>query len=91
MPPRSLSVASPAGCARGSSGLKSKPSSSEPVVYKGEKKSDAFLRFVQTEAGAWVGLPGQLKEFDELAKAFAKEKAGLDADIEASHDTACVP
>ena len=45
-------------------------------MYKGDKKSDAFLRFVQTEAGAWVGLPGQLKEFDELAKAFAKDPKG---------------
>jgi endoplasmic reticulum protein 29 len=53
--------------------LKSKPSSADPVVYKGEKKSDGFLRFVQAEAGVWVGLPGQLKEFDELAKEFGKD------------------
>ena len=43
----------------------------DPIVYKGDKKEDAFLRFAQAEANIWVGLPGQLKEFDALAKALA--------------------
>jgi endoplasmic reticulum protein 29 len=50
--------------------LKPKGSKADPTVYKGEKKSDAFLRFVQAEAGVWVGLPGQVKELDALAKKF---------------------
>ena len=41
-----------------------------------DKKEDGFLRFAQTEADVWVGLPGQLKDFDALAKAFASDKAG---------------
>ena len=48
--------------------------SAEPLKYTGEKKSEAFLRFAQAEANIWVGLPGQLKEFDALAKAFAGDK-----------------
>jgi endoplasmic reticulum protein 29 len=48
----------------------------EPVVYKGDKKEEALLRFAQAEADIWVGLPGQLKTFDALAKAFAGDKAG---------------
>jgi endoplasmic reticulum protein 29 len=47
-----------------------------PIVYKGDKKEEAFMRFAQAEANIWVGLAGQLKEFDALAKAFGKDKAG---------------
>ena len=61
---------------RGGAGLKGTPSSGTPLVYKGEKKSDAFLRFAQAEAGVWVGLPGQIKEFDDIAKGFAADPAG---------------
>jgi len=46
------------------------PSSTSPVVYSGEKKYDGFLRFAQEKAGVWIGLPGQLKVFDDLAKEF---------------------
>lgn len=53
-----------------------KKGSKEPIVFKGDKKEDGFLRFAQTEADVWVGLPGQLKDFDALAKAFASDKAG---------------
>jgi len=53
-----------------------KKGSKEPLVYKGDKKEDAFLRFAQAEADIWVGLTGQLKEFDALAKAFPGDKAG---------------
>merc|ERR1719217_556936 len=53
--------------------LKGKSSSTDPAAYKGDKKSDAFLRFVQAEAGVWVGLPGQLKDFDALAKSFSSD------------------
>ena len=62
---------------------KGKPAVEAPLVYKGEKKADAFLRFCQKEAGIWVGLPGQLKEFDTLAKAFAGDKPGTIAKAEA--------
>ena len=41
---------------------------SEPLKFTGEKKADEFLRFIQEKAGAWVGLPGQVKELDALAK-----------------------
>merc|ERR1719229_2131401 len=43
-------------------------STDSPLVYAGEKKTEEFLRFVQEKAGAWIGLPGQTKELDELAK-----------------------
>merc|ERR1719198_1901542 len=42
-----------------------------PITYSGEKKSDDFLRFIQEKAGVWIGLPGQVKELDMLAKEFA--------------------
>jgi len=45
-------------------------SSATPVSFAGEKKYEGFLRFVQEKAGVWVGLPGQVKELDELAKEF---------------------
>merc|ERR1719327_2248220 len=64
--------------------LKGKPSSVDPISYKGDKKSDAFLRFVQAEAGVWVGLPGQLKDFDELAKGFSADPAGTVKKAEAA-------
>ena len=66
------------------SGLKGTPSSGEAVAYKGEKKSDGFLRFVQAEAGVWVGLPGQLKEFDAIAKGFGEDAKGSLAKAEAA-------
>merc|ERR1719248_139310 len=62
--------------------LKGKSSSTDPAAYKGDKKSDAFLRFVQAEAGVWVGLPGQIKEFDALAKEFATDATGATAKAE---------
>ena len=37
---------------------------------------------VQAEAGVWVGLPGQIKEFDALAKSFAKDPKGAMASAE---------
>jgi len=55
---------------------KGKGADAEPTKYTGDKKSEAFLRFVQAEAGVWVGMAGQIKEFDQLAKAFSKDKAG---------------
>jgi len=42
----------------------------EPIKFTGAKKADEFLRFVQEKAGAWIGLPGQIKALDELAKEF---------------------
>merc|ERR1712087_467513 len=35
------------------------------------EKTEEFLRFAQEKAGAWIGLPGQIKELDELAKELA--------------------
>jgi len=45
--------------------------STEAIKYTGDKKSDAFLRYVQEKAGVWVGLPGQIKEMDAIAKGFS--------------------
>lgn len=49
---------------------KGSPSSSDPVPFTGAKKKDNFLRFIQDKAGAWIGLAGQVKAFDALAKEF---------------------
>ena len=56
--------------------LKGKSSKDTPLAFKGEKKSDGFLRFAQSEAGVWVGLPGQVQAFDALAKEFGKDAKG---------------
>merc|ERR1712228_1022337 len=45
--------------------------SDSPIVYSGAKKTEEFLRFAQEKAGAWIGLPGQIKELDALAKELA--------------------
>ena len=45
-------------------------STDEPIKFSGEKKADEFLRFVQEKAGAWIGLAGQVKALDEIAKEF---------------------
>ena len=61
---------------------KGKGAKTEPKKYSGDKKKEDLLRFAQKEAGVWVGLPGQLKTFDELAKKFVggdKGKALKDA------------
>jgi len=68
--------------------LKGSASSADPTVFKGDKKSDDFLRFVQAEAGVWVGLPGQIKEMDALAKEFVSgDKAAVTAKAEAALKT----
>ena len=56
---------------------KGKDSTKEPVKFTAAKKSEEFMKFIQTNAGVWVGLPGQVKELDALAKEFgsAKDKA----------------
>jgi endoplasmic reticulum protein 29 len=51
--------------------LKGTPHSGTPITFSGETTSDGFLRFVQEKAGVWIGLPGQVKALDALAKAFA--------------------
>lgn len=51
---------------------KGKAGTTDPIKHIGEKTANAFLKFVQEKAGAWVGLSGQLKNFD----AFAKEVTG---------------
>ena len=42
----------------------------DPIKFTGNKKSDEFMRFIQSNAGVWVGLPGQVKELDALANEF---------------------
>jgi endoplasmic reticulum protein 29 len=58
---------------------KGKDSTAEPVKFSGAKKSEEFMKFIQSNAGVWVGLPGQVKELDSLAKEFgsAKDKASI--------------
>eukprot|EP00118_Oscarella_pearsei_P024959 m.307205 g.307205 ORF g.307205 m.307205 type:complete len:288 (+) comp42017_c0_seq1:877-1740(+) len=40
------------------------------VEYSGDKSADDLTRFVKQEAGLWIGLPGCLEQFDELAGRF---------------------
>jgi endoplasmic reticulum protein 29 len=47
---------------------KGSASRDQPIKFDGAKKTADFLRFVQEKAGAWIGLPGQVKELDVLAK-----------------------
>merc|ERR1719247_1170731 len=58
---------------------KGKDSNKEPIKFSGDKKSEEFMKFIQTNAGVWVGLPGQVKELDQLVKEFgsAKDKASI--------------
>lgn len=66
--------------------LKGNPQAGTPITYTGEKKYDGFLRFLQEKASIWIGLPGQVKALDELAKAFAsgsKDKVLKDAEAAA--------
>merc|ERR1712228_884931 len=46
---------------------KGEASTADPFKYTGPKKTDDFLRFAQETAGAWIGLPDQVKELDSLA------------------------
>ena len=52
--------------------MKGTASSGTPTAYAGEKKYEGFMRFAQEKAGVWIGLPGQLKELDALAKEYMK-------------------
>jgi endoplasmic reticulum protein 29 len=64
---------------------KGSDASKEPIKFTGNKKSDEFMRFIQSSAGVWVGLPGQVKELDALAKEFmaASDKAAVAKKAEA--------
>ena len=48
-----------------------------PKNFEGKADKESFLRYVQEEAGVWIGLPGQLGDMHGLAKEFAgaKDKA----------------
>jgi len=61
-------------------------SASDPIVYGSAKKKDDFLRFIQEKAGAWIGLAGQVKAMDALAKEFiaASDKAAVAKKAEAA-------
>jgi len=61
-------------------------STAEPIKFAGNKKADEFLRFVQEKAGAWIGLPGQIKTLDEYAKEFIS--SGKSADVLKKAETA---
>merc|ERR1719198_2519462 len=61
-------------------------SSDDPIKFTGDKKADEFLRFVQEKAGAWIGLPGQIKDLDEIAKEFIS--SGKSADVLKKAETA---
>jgi endoplasmic reticulum protein 29 len=65
---------------------KGKSGADEPIKFTGDKKATAFMQFVQEKAGAWIGLAGQLKEFDEFAKelAGAADSAAVVAKAEAA-------
>jgi len=65
---------------------KGSAASADPVTFSGNKKSDDFLRFIQDKAGAWIGLAGQVKVMDELAKEFvaASDKAAVAKKAEAA-------
>merc|ERR1712129_88560 len=58
---------------------KGKDSTKEPIKFTGGKKAEEFMKFIQSNAGVGVGLPGQVKELDLLAKEFAsaKDKASV--------------
>merc|ERR1712204_112584 len=51
---------------------KGKDSTKEPIKFTGGKKAEEFMKFIQSNAGVWVGLPGQVKEL-----ASAKDKASV--------------
>ena len=42
-----------------------KGAAESPIEYKGDKTAAGFLQYVQEMAGAWIGLPGQIKELLE--------------------------
>jgi len=52
-----------------------KKGSSTPVDYKGEVKADEITRFLKSEAGLYLALPGCLKAFDEFASKFISSPA----------------
>lgn len=43
-------------------------STDKPLAYTGKSVEDEFLKFVQERSGSWIGMPGQIKEMDTLAK-----------------------
>eukprot|EP00992_Anisonema_acinus_P000125 TRINITY_DN10045_c0_g1_i1.p1 TRINITY_DN10045_c0_g1~~TRINITY_DN10045_c0_g1_i1.p1 ORF type:complete len:240 (+),score=77.15 TRINITY_DN10045_c0_g1_i1:56-775(+) len=47
-----------------------KKGSKTPVDYSGEVNADSLTRFLKTELGIYVGLPGCLEEYDKLATGF---------------------
>lgn len=48
-----------------------KKGSTEAIAYKGEVKEADLSRFVKTEAGIYIGLPGCLENFDKIAGKYA--------------------
>merc|ERR1711907_374175 len=56
-----------------------KKGSTTPVDYKGEVKADELTRFLKTEAGLYLALPGCLQAFDEFAQKFASQSDARDA------------
>lgn len=44
----------------------------EPMPYTGEWKADDIIQFVKSTTGVYIGLPGCIEKFDELAGEFIK-------------------
>jgi endoplasmic reticulum protein 29 len=59
--------------------LKGSAATAAPVSFAAAKKSDEFLRFIQEKAAVWIGMAGQVKALDDLAKEFvsASDKAAV--------------
>jgi len=49
-----------------------KTGNNNPVDYNGDASADDLTRFVSAETGIWIGLPGQIAEFNALVKDYVK-------------------
>merc|ERR1711907_161221 len=65
-----------------------KSRSTTPIDYKGEVKADDITRFLKTEAGLYLALPGCLKDFDGFAQKFAAAPGERDATKAAAESAA---
>lgn len=64
-----------------------------PVKFSGSVKADALARFVKTEGGVWIGLPGCLESFDKLAERFtaAQDKKAILQEAEKAAESVVQP
>ncbi|KAK3742779.1 hypothetical protein QZH41_013895, partial [Actinostola sp. cb2023] len=47
----------------------------EPIHYKGDIKENEMTAFVSKHAGLWIGLPGCVEKFDNLARKFFEDQS----------------